>query len=81
MAICAELKRATPTVPVGSLDELCNIFKDPVVATVIDQVRQNLDLSENSERAGLTDKAKEYKKQQSKKASRFSVLTISCKMR
>ena len=63
MAICAELKRATPTVPVGSLDELCNIFKDPVVATVIDQVRQNLDLSENSERAGLTDKAKEYKKQ------------------
>ena len=62
MAICAELKRATPTVPVGNLDELLTIFKDPVVYTVIDEVRRNLELADNAEKAGLADKAKEYKK-------------------
>ena len=69
MAICAEIKRATPTVPVGSVNDLYNIFKDPEVSTVIDQVRKNLELAENSEKAGLADKAKEYKKEANRQKS------------
>jgi hypothetical protein len=63
MAICAELKRATPTVPVGHIDELYKIFKDPEVTSTIDSVRAALEQERLAIEAGLESKAKEYKKE------------------
>ena len=62
MAICAELKRATPTVPVGHIDELFKIFKDTEVTSTIDSVRAALEQERLAMEAGLADKAKQYKK-------------------
>ena len=63
MAICAELKRATPTVPVGTIDELYRIFKDPAVTSTIDSVRAALEQERLALEVGLESKAKEYKKE------------------
>lgn len=63
MAICAELKRATPTVPVGSFQELLDIFKQTYVTDTVNQVRKFLEMEKNALDAGLSDKAKEYKRQ------------------
>ena len=63
MAICAELKRATPTVPVGHIDELFKIFKDTEVTSTIDSVRAALEQERLAMEAGLESKAKEYKKE------------------
>ena len=60
MAICAELKRATPTVPVGHIDDLFKIFKDTEVTSTIDSVRAALEQERLAMEAGLESKAKEY---------------------
>ena len=42
MAICAEIKRGTPTVPVGSLDNLTGLFKDEEVRRKVTAYREGL---------------------------------------
>ena len=63
MAICAEIKRATPTVQLRTVDDLLNLFRHPDVLKDIREIRDYLLKAENAEKAGLADKAKELKKQ------------------
>ena len=63
MAICAEIKRGTPTVQIKTVDDLLNLFRHPDVLKAIREIRDNLLKAENAEKAGLSDKAKEFQKQ------------------
>ena len=63
MAICAELKRGTPTFPVGKMDDLLALFKDVQEKGSIQKIRDLLEQASTAEAAGLKDKMKEFQKQ------------------
>ena len=63
MAICAEIKRGTPTVPVESLDHLLDLFKNEEVKRKISQYRDGLQQIDAFEAHGDVTLATKKKKE------------------